>query len=55
MTLVSMIAVGVGLFVAVAMGRIILQVSLRLLLVVFYLLVFVCAALTEPAFGGHRF
>ena len=55
MTLVSMIAVGVGLFVAVAMGRIILQVSLRLLLVVFYLLVFVCAALTEPAFVGIGF
>ena len=53
--LVSMIAIGVGLFVAVAMGRIILQIPLRLLLLVFYLLVFVCAFATEPAFVGIGF
>lgn len=53
--LVSMIAVGVGFFVAVAMGRIILQVPLRLLLLVFYLLVFICAVATEPAFVGIGF
>lgn len=53
--LVSMIAVGVGLFVALAMGRIVLQVSLRLLLVLFYLLVFTCAALTAPSFVGIGF
>lgn len=53
--LVGMIAMGVGLFVAIALGRIILQVSLRLLLFVFYLLLFACAALTSPAFLGVAF
>jgi len=53
--LVSMIAVGVGLFVAVAMGRIIFQIPLRQLLIVFYLMVFLCAALTDPAFVGIGF
>lgn len=53
--LVFMIAVGVGLFVAVALGRIILQLSLRLLLTFFYLLIFACAALTSPAFLGVAF
>lgn len=53
--LVFMIAVGVGLFVAVALGRIILQLSLKILLASFYLLVFACAALTSPAFLGVAF
>ncbi|GKG93611.1 DUF1538 domain-containing protein [uncultured Desulfovibrio sp.] len=53
--LVLMIAVGVGLFVAIALGRIILQVSLRLLLLLFYLLLFGCAALTSSAFLGVAF
>lgn len=53
--LVLMIAVGVGLFVAIAMGRVLLQIPLRLLLTVCYLLVFACAALTSPAFLGIAF
>jgi hypothetical protein len=48
--LVMMIAAGVGLFVAIALGRIILRTSYRLLLILFYALVFVCAAFTEPSF-----
>ncbi len=53
--LVSIIAVGVGLFVAVAMGRIILGLSLRLLLTFFYILVFGCAYFADPAFLGIAF
>ena len=53
--LVLMIAVGVGLFVAIAMGRVLLRIPLRLLLTVCYLLVFACAALTSPAFLGIAF
>ncbi|MDR2821297.1 MAG: DUF1538 domain-containing protein [Desulfovibrio sp.] len=53
--LVMMIAAGVGLFVAMALGRIILQTSYRLLLILFYALVFVCAAFTDPSFLGIGF
>lgn len=53
--LVFMIAAGVGLFVAVAMGRIILQVPLKLVLALFYALVFVCAFFTSPSFLGIAF
>lgn len=53
--LVFMIATGVGLFVAVAMGRIILQVPLKLVLALFYGLVFVCAFFTSPSFLGIAF
>ncbi len=53
--LVGMIALGVGIFVAIALGRIVLQISLKVMLAVFYLLVFVCAALTDPAFLGVAF
>ncbi len=53
--LVSIIAMGVGLFVSVAMGRIILGLSLRLLLTLFYILVFGCAYFTNPAFLGIAF
>lgn len=53
--LVFMIAAGVGLFVSVAMGRIILQVPLKAMLALFYGLVFVCALFTSPSFLGIAF
>lgn len=53
--LVGMIAAGVGLFVAIALLRVVLQISLRLLLLGFYLLIFACAALASPAFLGVAF
>lgn len=55
LALVFMIAVGVGLFVSIAMGRIILQVPLKLVLAMFYALVFVCAFFTSPSFLGIAF
>ncbi|WP_308621796.1 DUF1538 domain-containing protein [uncultured Desulfovibrio sp.] len=55
LVLVGMIAVGVGIFVAVALGRIVFQISLRLLLLGFYGLIFACAAFTSPAFLGVAF
>lgn len=55
LVLVGMIAVGVGMFVAVALGRIVFQISLRLLLLGFYGLVFACAAFTSPSFLGVAF
>ncbi len=54
-TLIAMIAGGVGLFVAVAMGRLILGFSLKALLAALYLLVFVCAYFTSPSFLGIAF
>lgn len=53
--LVGMIAAGVGLFVAMALARIVFQIPLRLLLIVFYALVFACAFLTAPEFLGVAF
>lgn len=53
--LVLMIAVGVGLFVAMALLRVLFQISLRLMLGIFYLLVFICAAFTHPDFLGIAF
>lgn len=53
--LVCIIAVGVGLFTAIAMGRILLNASLKLLLALFYLIVFICAYLTSPIFVGIGF
>lgn len=54
-TLVGMIAAGVGLFVAVALLRVVMQISLRLMLLAFYLLVFACAAFVNPAYLGVAF
>ena len=54
-SLVCFIAMGVGLFVAVAMGRIIFQISLKLLLFLCYSLVFACAWFTQPLFLGIGF
>lgn len=53
--LVLMIAAGVGLFVAVALGRIVFQISLRLTLAVFYGLLLLCAIFTSNAFLGIAF
>ncbi|MDE5832938.1 MAG: DUF1538 domain-containing protein [Desulfovibrio sp.] len=53
--LVVMIASGVGLFVSVALARIVFQLSLRIMLAVFYALVFICAAFAQPGFLGIAF
>lgn len=53
--LVFMIAAGVGLFVSLALLRVIFQFSLRVLLLLFYALLFVCAALSSPEFLGVGF
>ncbi len=53
--LVFMIAVGVGFFVSLAMGRILLQIPLKGVLIFFYLVVFGCAYFTSPAFLGIAF
>lgn len=53
--LIGMIAIGVGLFVVVALARIVFQISLRLLLAAFYALLFLCAIFTVPSFLGIAF
>ena len=53
--LILIIGLGVGFFVAVAMLRSVLRISLVKLLTAFYLLVFICAYLTHPAFLGVAF
>lgn len=53
--LVVMVAAGVGLFVAIALARIIFQISLRIMLAIFYGLLFICACFTSPAFLGIAF
>lgn len=53
--LVFMIAMGVGLFVLVAVGRILLNFSYKLALSGFYILLFVCAALAPAEFQGIAF
>ena len=53
--LVLMIALGVGLFVALGTGRILLRIPLKLILTIFYLLVFALAFLTEETFVGIAF
>ncbi|MDL2210077.1 DUF1538 domain-containing protein [Desulfovibrio sp. OttesenSCG-928-O18] len=54
-TLLVMIAVGVGLFLLIGTGRIIIQIPLRRLLVVFYLLLFAACAFVDPGFVGVAF
>ena len=48
--LLLMIAAGVGIFLVIAMMRVVLQVSLRLLLIVFYALVFFACSFSQPGF-----
>lgn len=53
--LVLMIACGVGLFVSIALARIVFQISLRAMLAVFYILVFICAAFAKSGYLGIAF
>jgi len=53
--LLVMIAVGVGIFLVVAMLRVVMQLPLNLLLLIFYGLVFLACAYSEPAFVGIAF
>ena len=53
--LIAMIGLGVGFFVSVSFGRIILGLSYRWLLLGFYAAVFVLAAVTEPAYVAVAF
>ncbi|HOV62758.1 MAG TPA: DUF1538 domain-containing protein [Spirochaetia bacterium] len=53
--LVVMIGLGVGLFVAIGFGRIILQISYRWMLVLFYIVVFVLAFFTDSAYLSIAF
>lgn len=55
LALVGMIATGVGIFVAIALLRVVLQISLRYMFLAFYLLIFACAAVTSPSFLGVAF
>ena len=55
MALVCIIAAGVGFFVAVAMGRIIFQLPLKLLIFLCYALVFLCAFFVPDLFLGIGF
>ncbi len=54
-TLLVMIGLGVGSFVALGFGRIVLQVSYRWMLILFYAAVFVLAGLSEPDYLGMGF
>ncbi|MDL2286146.1 DUF1538 domain-containing protein [Desulfococcaceae bacterium OttesenSCG-928-F15] len=53
--LLVMIAVGVGIFLVIAMLRVIFKLSLRLLLFIFYGLVFLLCSFVEPAFVSVAF
>jgi hypothetical protein len=53
--LLFMIAVGVGIFLLVGTGRIVVQVSLRSLLIIFYILLFGLCAFVDPVFVGVAF
>ena len=49
------IAVGVGLFVLIGIVRIVLQLPLRIMLIVFYGLVFLCCSQVDAGFVGIAF
>ena len=53
--LLGMIAVGVGVFLVVAMLRVVMKLSLPLLLTGFYVVVFVICAFSEAAYVGIAF
>jgi hypothetical protein len=53
--LLVLIAIGVGFFLVVAMMRVVMQISLRLLLTVFYALVFAACAFVDPGYVGVAF
>lgn len=48
-TLISLIAIGVGLFVTLAFVRVLFKISLKILLVVFYVLLFALAIFSDPS------
>ena len=53
--LLWMIAIGVGLFLLIGTGRIVLQVPLRILLIGFYIALFAAASFVDPGFVGVAF
>lgn len=53
--LVGMIAAGVGLFVSIALLRVVLQIPLRFMLLAFYAILFAFAIFTTPEFLGIAF
>ena len=53
--LLTMIAAGVGLFLLIGTGRIILQIPLRRLFVIFYVLLFAACLTVEAGFVGVAF
>lgn len=53
--LLLMIAVGVGLFLLIGTGRIVMQIPLRVLLVGFYIALFAACSFVEPGFVGVAF
>jgi len=55
MGLLVSIALGVGLFVLLAILRTVMQFSLRKMLIFFYILVFIACAFVEPTFVGIAF
>jgi Protein of unknown function (DUF1538). len=55
MTLIVMIALGVGLFVATGFGRVILGIPYSAVLILFYAAVFALAAFTSPSYLGIAF
>jgi hypothetical protein len=55
MPLIVMIAVGVGLFVAMGLARVVFQISMRWLVVISFAVIFLCAAFVSPEFVGIAF
>ena len=55
LALVIMIAGGVGIFVAIALLRIVIQLPLPFMLLIFYTLLFVCASIVPVEFLGVAF
>ncbi|MFA6689073.1 MAG: DUF1538 domain-containing protein [Sphaerochaetaceae bacterium] len=53
--LIMMIAIGVGLFVALGLARIVFQIKLRWILICSYLILFLIASLTSSEFVGIGF
>ena len=53
--LIMMIAVGVGLFVALGLARIVFQISMKWLLTGAFAVIFLCAAFVSPEFVGIAF
>lgn len=53
--LLVMIASGVGLFLLIATGRVVLQIPLRLLLILFYVLLFIACSFVDSGFIGMAF